>query len=407
VRARLASTDDRRRALLAARTSASAAARATTAVEAEEARLQHRLDILVTATDQLQLEYQKARLAQDLAAGDVRIVDAAPLPYRPDGLPAPGKMALGLFLGLLLGTGTAATLDTMSRVIHRPEEVERLIPVRRLGVIPLLEGPTSPQERLRAILHGRQSLRPRIAETDDSLVLGTEPFRRVYSSLIPGWGDRARTILVTSTMPREGKTLTALNLAVIFAGEGARVLLIDCDVRRPRLHQMFRLARQPGLMEMFAEQPAPTPRVYSMAPELECGPPVAPPDPADRAIQATTVPRLSLLAAGAPLRPMQELKGTLMRELLERLEGRFDVTILDTPPVLVSADASILAPQADGVILVVRAGQTERELIGHGYEQLTAAGGHVLGVVLNDPAGEIPKYDPCYSVYDETVQEAS
>jgi Mrp family chromosome partitioning ATPase len=96
-----------------------------------------------------------------------------------------------------------------------------------------------------------------------------------------------------------------------------------------------------------------------------------------------------------------------MRDLLKRLSPGFDVIILDTPPVLVSADAAILAPLADGVILVVRAGETERHAIEHGYEQLTTAGGHVLGVVLNDPAGEIPKYDRYYYAYEEKAEEAS
>ena len=409
IRARLASAQARRQALLTTRAAVSAAARRLPALEAEETRLQHRVDVLVTATDQLQLEYQKARLAQELAAGDVRIIDAAPLPYRPDGLPDAGKVALGLFLGLLLGMATAAGLDAMSRVIRRPEEMEKLLPVPRLGVIPPIEEaqPQRPGVRARLGLGGQ--LPPGVAAADALPLVGpgTEAFRLVYSSLVPGWGGRERTILVTSTVPREGKTLTAANLAVIFAGEGARVLLIDCDVRRPRLHQVFGLAPVPGLMQALAEPPAPAPRQYSLAPGVDRGPPEEPPDPAVQAIQETKVPRLSLLTAGSRPGSVAELKGTQMRPLLARLADGFDVMILDTPPILVSADAAILAPLADGVILVVRAGQTERDAIEQGYEQLTAAGGHVLGVVLNDPAGEIPKYDRHYYVYEEPAEEAS
>lgn len=407
VRARLASTQARRRALQATRSAASAAAQGLPALDAEEARLQHRVDLLVTAADQLQLEFQKARLAEDLAAGDVRIIDMAPLPYQPDGLPDAGKIVLGLLLGLLLGLGLAGLLDAMSRVIRRPEDVEKLLPVRRLGVIPPLEDGKSPHARLRAAL--RMGRGPQAETTGEEALplMNTEAFRRVYSSLVPGWGTQQRSILVTSTVPREGKTLIASNLALIFAGEGARVLLIDCDVRRPRLHQVFHLARAPGLMEVFADKPAAVAQRFSLLPGLDRGPPIQPPDPAEEAIQATSVARLSLLAAGARPGSPAELKGNRMRDLLKRLSPGFDVIILDTPPVLVSADAAILAPLADGVILVVRAGETERHAIEHSYEQLTTAGGHVLGVVLNDPAGEIPKYDRYYYAYEEKAEEAS
>lgn len=391
LQARLTSAQARRRALLDTRAAASAAARQLPALEAEESRLQHRVDVLVTATDQLQLEYQKARLAQELSAGDVRIVDAAPLPYQPDGMPDVAKLGLGLFFGLLVGLAAAAGLDAMSRVIRRPEEVERLLPVPRLGVIPPID--EAQAER----------------GTDELPITGAavEAFRLVYSSLVPGWGGGERTILVTSTVPREGKTLTAANLAVIFAGEGARVLLVDCDVRRPRLHQVFGLSPVPGLLQALAEPPAPVARQFSLAPGVDRGPAETAPDPAEEAIQPTSVPRLSLLAAGSRRGSQAELKGAQMRSLLARLAGAYDVIILDTPPVLVSADAAILAPLTDGVILVVRAGQTVRDAVEQGFEQLTVAGGHVLGVVLNDPEGEIPRYDRYYYVYEEMAEEAS
>ena len=405
VRARLTSTEARRTALLATRARTTAAAEDTPALDAEEARLQHRVDILVTATDQLQVEYQKARLAQELAAGDVRIVDAAPLPYEPYGLPDAGKIGLGLFLGLLLGLATAAALDSMSRVIHRPEEVERLLAVRPLGVIPPMGNGNGRSPLRRALQH-----RHRHANGNgnaEPALLGTEPFRRVYSSLVPGWGYGRRTILVTSTIPQEGKTLTAANLAVIFAGEGARVLLIDADIRRPSLHRAFHTASAPGLRDVFVDPPAPIPNVFSFAPSVERGAPIERPDPAHEAIQSTCVPGVSLLAAGSRVGSLADLKSTRMRDLLTRVGEGFDVIILDSPPVLVSADAAILAPLVDGVIFVIRAGQTERHAIEQAHEQLGSAGGHVLGTVLNDPAGEISKYGRYYYFEEETAKEVS
>jgi Mrp family chromosome partitioning ATPase len=114
-----------------------------------------------------------------------------------------------------------------------------------------------------------------------------------------------------------------------------------------------------------------------------------------------------VLPAGQCLGEPADVKGSLVRQLLERLDGAYDVIILDTAPVLASADAAILAPIVDGVILVVRAGEAERHAVQHTHTQLTAAGGHVLGVVLNDPAGVIPKYGRYYYLYEEVVEEVA
>ncbi|MGH7527003.1 MAG: CpsD/CapB family tyrosine-protein kinase, partial [Gemmatimonadales bacterium] len=278
--------------------------------------------------------------------------------------------------------------------------------------------------------------------------VGAEAFRLLYSSLQLGWVTGRRTFLITSVAPQEGKTLIAANLAVTFAREGARVLLIDCDLRRPRLHKMFRVSRAPGLTEMLRKQSAPVEepvppepeepviQSYSMTPGMERpgDPSVIPPKrstpehglrisgvttpggnvagangtwappgvgASSLSVRSTSIKGLSLLPCGSlPANPAQALTVSSVRAMLDEMADDFDVIIFDTPPVLVSADAPILAPLVDEVLLVVRAGQTDREATERAYQQLSAAGASVVGAVLNDPAGEVARFRKLYYSYD-------
>jgi capsular exopolysaccharide synthesis family protein len=182
--------------------------------------------------------------------------------------------------------------------------------------------------------------------------------------------------MVTSPSGGEGKTTTAANLAVAFAHQGQRVLLVDCDLRHPRLHAMFALPREPGIVD-----------VVEGSAELET------------CIRETEVDRLSLLSAGrAPLRSAADiLTRDVLRALLDRVGVEFDLVIVDSPPVLLTADAPILATQVDGVLLVVRAGQTERDSAQYAVQQLGALGATVVGAVLNDSNSENRKIST-YSV---------
>jgi len=254
----------------------------------------------------------------------------------------------------------------------------------------------------------------------------------LYSSLTHGWGERQRTILVTSVAPQEGKTLIAANLAVTFAREGARVLLVDSDLRRPRLHKIFRVSRAPGLADLLnperslyvegepAQDDGRPAHAYSMMPELErptgkaeaeAAPPEAGPRTTQRAasralpkstpIRPTSIKNLSLLPCGSlSLHHAEVLTAGGFRSILQNIASEFDVIILDTPPVLVSADAVILSPIADGVLMVVRAGQTHRDAAELAYQQLTSAGASVIGAVLNDPAGELDRERKYYYQYE-------
>jgi tyrosine-protein kinase Etk/Wzc len=381
---------------------------------AEEARLMGRVQTLTSASDQVRQEYQKARMAEEVEAGDVDIVNLADLPYVPEWTTTPLKLALGLLLGLLVGTGGAFLLEALNTSIRKPEDLELALHLPGLAVIPRLTSGSSPApRRLGGLLRpGRRAeleKRPTassLGTVTQPFSVGVEAFRMLRTSLV--WceqGDDMKTLVVTSAAPGEGKTLTAANLAVTFAHDGLRVLLVDCDVRRPRLHGLFQVPRSPGLMELLTPSHNGSDNSQSLtfnpgAGRTDSGRPVT------DVIRSTNVKGLSLLTCGAlPTNPSGLLSGVRMRVLLQELSKSFDLVILDTPPVLATADAGILASLADGVLLVVRAGQTDRVAAKRAHQQLVNVGSRVVGTVLNDPGGEVSQYGDYYYPYDYAVEE--
>jgi len=447
VRARLVSIKDRLAALQDLRTRSANQIASLPMVEAEESRLGQRVSALADFSNQLRLEYQKARMAEALAAADVEILDLATLPYEPTGVPWWFKSALALIFGLVAGTVLSLLLELKNHSIRAPEELEEVLHVRGLGVIPPVMEVIAAEEALAVAGPHSESeealLRRARGLVSDSPVwpsMGAEAFRLLYSSLTQGWGDHTRTILVTSVAPLEGKTMIAANLAVTFAREGARVLLIDCDLRRPRLHKLFRVSRAPGLVDLLRPSPEeenagdedesrPPQHAYSMLTDVArphepatagaaatngsaangnghrpvAAFPGGPDRPASfRNIRETANPGLWLLPCGAIRQSTVEtLKASAVRTLLSEYASEFDVIILDTPPALATADAVILAPVADDVLLVVRAAHTDRDAVDRARQQLSDAGGNVIGAVLNDPEGKLAGEGMRYYAYAE------
>jgi succinoglycan biosynthesis transport protein ExoP len=385
------------------------------AIAEEEARLTGRVQTLTSASDEVRRDYQKARMAEEVEAGDLDIVDVAGTPYEAIWATAPLKLALGLILGLLLGTGGAFLLEALNTSIRKPEDLELALHVPGLAVIPRLTTGSAPAPRRvggllrpgrKAELDAKRPLASALGTVTQPFSVGVEAFRMLRTSLV--WceqGDNMKTLVVTSAAPGEGKTLTSANLSVTFAHDGLRVLLIDCDVRRPRLHGLFQVPRSPGLMDLLT----PSYNGSDVSQSLTFDPKAGRTDsgrPITDVIRPTTVRGLSLLTCGAlPTNPSNLLSGLRMRVLLQELAQSFDLVVLDTPPVLATADAGILASLADGVLLVVRAGQTDRVAAKRAHQQLVNVGARVVGTVLNDPGGEVSQYGDYYYPYDYAVEE--
>ena len=203
--------------------------------------------------------------------------------------------------------------------------------------------------------------RPLIAEVA-SKSQAAEAYRTLRTNIQFAALDRAiRSIVITSTIPEEGKTTTAANFSVVAAQAGLRVCLVDVDLRRPTLHHIFGLPNERGLTDALVEGLA-----------------------LSKVAQTTRVPNLSLVASG----PLPAIHGELvgsrrMHDLLETAVNDFDLIICDSPPVMAVSDAVALSAQCDGVVLVVRVGAAAAEAVRRTAEQIESVGGRILGVLLN------------------------
>jgi capsular exopolysaccharide synthesis family protein len=386
VRARIASIDARLAVLSSQQASGQRFIRGLPAQQVAEATLDRKVQVLRTTTDALRQEYQKARISEALGAADIEILDLAALPYRPSGVPRSATLMFGLLLGMLFGSGAAMVADVTNRSVRRPTELHELMGATELGTIPRINGILSAgSARLLSpsINGGAGPSSELLFSPSGTLSSEAEAFRMIRMSLAFSWGDRPCTLVVTSAAPQEGKTLIASNLAASFARGGAAVLLVDCDIHRPRLHRVFQASRTPGLMDLL--------RSGSFAPVSATQ--------REAAIRRTAVDRLSFLPCGSdPHTSPELLEPASLRGLLNQLRPEYDVILLDTPPVLVSADAATLGTSADGVIMVIRAGQTDRGAAELARQRVAAAGGRVLGAVLNDPDGVLARLgEPSYA----------
>jgi succinoglycan biosynthesis transport protein ExoP len=380
-------------------------------VAAKEMEMSRRVETLSKASDQQRQEFQNARMAEVVEAGEVDIVSLADVPYLAVWSGGPMRLALGLLFGMLVGGCLAFFLERMNTSIRRPEELDHMMRVPGLAVIPMIQQGDARRSKLAGLLgrgksgsdeNGRNALGP----LPQPLSIGTEAFRMLRTSLV--WsesGESLKTIVVTSAAPGEGKTITAANLGVIFAHEGRRVLLVDSDVRRPKLHTMLRVPRSPGLVDLLrsdgdmAELSAATKALDETTPHPNSDLPVP------GYIRSTGIRGLYLLPCGRIEPMMADLSSaTRLRRLIGDLSKWFDVVILDTPPVLAVADAGILGTMVDGVLLVVRAGQTDRTAILRAHQHLAQIGAHVVGTVFNDPEGEVTGEGGYYYPYDYAAQ---
>ncbi|MBC7315630.1 MAG: CpsD/CapB family tyrosine-protein kinase [Chloroflexi bacterium] len=199
---------------------------------------------------------------------------------------------------------------------------------------------------------------------DEPLSPAAEAYRTLRMNLqFAALDKRLRSILVTSPGAGEGKTTVLANLGITMAQVETRVLLVDCDLRKPQLHTFFGLTNERGLTTMLLEE------------EAFAHPP----------IQETSIPNLRLLASGAlPPRPADLLGSQRMEKALARLQEEADILLFDAPPLMAAADAVVLATKVDAVLLVVSAGQTKREQTQRALERLAKVNAHIVGAVLNN-----------------------
>jgi polysaccharide biosynthesis transport protein len=331
--------------------------------ETELARLQTELTQLRQSLAYLLQSYESIRLAEAQSTSNIVVVEPAMLPINPIRPRTLQNTLLGALVGLLLSIGLVFLIEYLDDRIRSPEQIDKVL---RLPVVGLIA-------KMGNGYHGTGKNRLVAVREPRSPVV--EAFRSLRTNIqFAGVDQPIRTLLVTSAGPSEGKSTVAANLAVVMAQAGLKVTLIDCDLRRPTLHKQFNQVNRAGLTDVILHDPTQWSGVTI----------------------ASGVPNLSLLLSGSlPPNPSELLGSKRMRQLLEHLHQFNDVVIVDAPPLLPVTDALVLAPQTDGVLMVIDYGGTRIGEAVQGRTQLDQSGARILGVVMN----KIPTGRRGYSYY--------
>lgn len=302
---------------------------------------------------------------------NIHWVDHANLPSSRFNVTMKKNLQSALPLGVILGLAAIFFLEYMDRSIKTAEELERVTKFASLGVIPAASSVgrggygygygTPSSSKLRAVeapLDAGIDLLPHL----DSRSPISEAYRAFRTSLLLASASSPKIMVITSTFAREGKTTTSINLATVLAQMGKPVLLIDADLRRPRLQKVFKGKMNLGLVNYLAAN-----------------------IPLEDVIQETNVPNLSVVLSGPnPPNPSELLASDRLKSLIHEVRSKFAYVIFDSPPVLAVTDAVVLAASADGVVLCVHGGQTPRDLVQRSAERLRQSNIPVLGAILNN-----------------------
>ncbi|HEX7117814.1 MAG TPA: polysaccharide biosynthesis tyrosine autokinase [Longimicrobiales bacterium] len=349
--------------------------------EIDYLRLLREAEVLEEVYTLLQTRLQEAQIAASVDDASVRVVEPAALPVEPIKPKKMLSLMLASMLGLVLGLGTAFIRENLDDTVHTREELQAVagaVPV--LGLIPRIRDAAPGFRRARpAVGEGGPAFEARLVAGRDPRNPVSEAYRSLRTNItFSRLGEPPKTLVFTSPTPGDGKSTTASNLAITLAQQELRCLLVDADLRRGFLNDVFGARREPGLSNVLL----------------------------GRATFDEAVQRVDLGGSGAidfvptgtlPPNPAELVGSERMQAFLGEIAGRYDAIILDAPPLTLVTDAALLGTYADGVILVARAGITERGAIAYAFEQLAAVRAPTLGTVLNDVDQRKERYYGSYS----------
>ena len=334
--------------------------------------------------DGLLTKLKEAGISAGLRSSNIRVVDPAMVPTYPTRPAKTRNIALSIVIGLVGGIGLALLREYMDNTVKSPDDIEALVRLPSLAVVPAFAESNGDRPRSKllkgASTNGHDKRIELVAQHLPKSQM-SEAFRALRTALLLSQADHPpQVILVTSALPREGKTTAAANLAVTLAQLGDRTLLIDADLRKPGIGRLLSLGsgKYAGLSSYLAG-------VSSL--DLVT-------------IQHPAIPNLSAIPTGPlPPNPADLLSSHKLTDAIGELRGKFKFIVIDSPPIMAATDAVILSVKADGVLLVVRSGETPKEAFTRTRDLLLSVKCHLLGVVLNAVDSSAPDYYYSYRYY--------
>jgi tyrosine-protein kinase Etk/Wzc len=382
------------------------------------ARLHREVDVNADLLTQLKSKYQEVMIQESGLIEEVKIIKPALEPGQPMNMPNTlMNTVTGAVIGLVIGLVLALIVETMDTSLGTIEDVEDILGVPVLGVIPAVDEFST---REKGQDGNKVKDRPLVTHFAPRSPV-SEAYRSLRTNLQFIWKEReAKVFLVTSSSLQEGKTYNVVNLSLSLAQAGEKVLLIDADLRRPAAHNMFGLRRQPGVTDYIvgmSDSKAPGGDEFEL--ETEIVPEFQPSDDSWKSVTNTVIDvmlgefefddilrtpgmdNLHIISAGQGLlNPAEILRSPRFKEFLHELREHYDVIIVDTPPVLPVADAFEVAPEVDGVILVYEVGRIGRGILHRAKVQLENVNSNVLGVILNNVKPDVaPNFYRCRADY--------
>jgi polysaccharide biosynthesis transport protein len=325
---------------------------------------------------------KEAGILAGLKSSNINIVDIASEPVVPVEPKIPLNIALGCMGGLLFGVALAFVVETVDSSIRTPEDVETYCSLPSLGIIPSVPGRESTARRALARTRPRHFILPiTMAQSSSGIA---EAFRALRTSLmLSSPSVPPQVILVTSAMMQEGKSFLSINLAVVLAQTGQKVLLVDSDMRRPTVNRYLGVPMNQGLSACLAGTE----------------------DSTSATVAVDEIPGLYVLPAGhMPPYPSEMLGSETLPQLVQRWREQFRYIVIDTPPVLAVTDPVVSARVADVVVLVVRSEQTRRQSLLRTRDLLKKAHANIAGVVVNDISLNSVEYRQYYGYYGKNHQ---
>lgn len=302
------------------------------------------------------LRMKEVGVAASLNPSNIQVIDQAEIPRAPYKPNRQRNLLMAVVVGLFLGVGLAFFLEYLDNTVKTPEDVEQMIRLPSFGMVPEIS------HKKRKQVNQRSSRPVELITFRHPKSILSEAYRSIRTSILLSFSEKPpKTIVFSSPNPAEGKTTTLINTAIALSQLGAQVIIIDADMRKPRVHQVFEQGNGTGLSTFLSGHAS----LGSL-------------------IKKSHIPNLYCISAGPiPPNPSELLGSNLFKKMLQSLGEKFDQIIIDSPPILGFTDSIILSASVEGVILVVSGGKTPKETLKRAKEALLQVNAKILGVVIN------------------------